>query len=100
MKIFDLVDAEGRVFAFEVPNGLLSRRGLARVVGTIAGVRVLQAPRLFSWSQEESFCEFEVDGQPFEAWEPFGDNSRYWIGPKPAQWCTQVELVRAAFEQH
>ncbi|GGA00902.1 hypothetical protein GCM10011408_22410 [Dyella caseinilytica] len=30
-------------------------------------------------------------------WEPFGDNSRYWIGPEPVHWCPQIDVVRHAF---
>jgi hypothetical protein len=56
------------------------------------------------WSSEENeeFCEFEVDGVPFVAWEPWGDNSRFWVGPKAKegqtpQWSPTVDRVRAAF---
>jgi len=48
--------------------------------------------------REEEFCEFEVDSEAFVAWEPFGDNSRYWIGPKDGKWNVQVDKVRAAFQ--
>ena len=36
-------------------------------------------------------------GQRFLVEEPFGDNSRYWIGPEPPVWCEQIDVVRRAF---
>jgi hypothetical protein len=50
-----------------------------------------------SWFREEQFCEFEVEGQRFVIEEPYGDNSRYWIGPEPPAWCEQIGVVRDAF---
>ncbi len=34
-------------------------------------------PRRFSWMGEDEFCEFELEGQTFVVYEPFGDSSRY-----------------------
>ena len=99
MKVYDLHDPNGHVFAFEVENIFLSRRGVVRVVRAIPGVVVARTPRLFSWLREEEFCEFVIDGQTFVAWESFGDNSRYWIGPKPPHWCEQLTRVREAFSR-
>ena len=33
----------------------------------------------------------------FVVWEPFGDNDRYWIGPRPLRWVPEIEEVREAF---
>jgi hypothetical protein len=98
MKVYDLHDKAGRAFAFEIPNVLLGRKGACRVVRKIPGVRVLKSPKPFSWSRQEVFCEFEVSGQRFQIWEPFGDNSRYWIGPEPPEYTEVIGVVRHAFE--
>src|SRR5690348_1395829 len=100
MKVFDLVDQQGRVFAFEVENLGLGRRGLCRVVQSIPGVQLLSTPRSFSWFREEVFCQFSLGGATFEAWEPFGDNSRYWVGPKPVVYSPEIKTIRAAFVAH
>jgi hypothetical protein len=50
--------------------------------------------------RQEEFCTFEVQGQKFKAWEPWGDSSRYWIGPEAPSWCEQISVVRAAFIRH
>ena len=100
MQIYDLKDGEGRSFAFEVANWTLGRRGVCALVVQIPGATLLRKPRFLSWWREDEFCEFEVDGQRFTAWEPFGDNSQYWIGPEPPHWCPQIEVVREAFAAH
>jgi hypothetical protein len=100
MKLYDLKDKDGRIFAFEIPNWRLSRNGVCKVVRSIPEAHVLRTPRFLSRFREEEFCGFEVYGQKFKAREPFGDNSRYWIGPEPPHWCEQVEVARDAFARH
>ena len=85
------------MFAFEVANILLRRRGACSVVKQIPGARITRRPKLFSWFREDDFCEFEIDGITFVISEPFGDNSRYWIGPKPPRWVPQLAVVRETF---
>lgn len=98
MKTYELLDEEGRFFAFEVGNSGLGRSGVCRVVETIPGAKIVRRPKFLSWFREEEFCEFDVDGKKFIAWEPYGDNSRYWIGPEPIEPLPQTQRVRAAFE--
>jgi len=100
MKIYDLYDDQKRVFAFEVSNFGITRRGVCRLVQAIPGVVLVREPKLFSWFREDSFCEFTVDGETYEAEEPFGDSSRYWIGPCCPRWLPQTEKVREAFSRH
>ncbi len=97
MKIYELKDKEGRVFAFEVGNTLLSRRNVCKIVLAIPGARLIKKPCFLSRFREEEFCEFEVHGQKFAACESFGDGSRYWIGPKPPIWNQEVEKVKEVF---
>jgi hypothetical protein len=72
MTIHELKDKEGRVFAFEIGNFLVSRRRVCRIVRSIPGVRILRTPRFLSWLREDEFCEFELGGYKFKAWEPWG----------------------------
>lgn len=100
MKIYDLRDKEGRIFAFEIENLLLTRCGFCKIVKTIPGIKIKKSPRFFSWGREDEFCEFELDGHTFVSWEPFGDNDRYWVGPKSHVWCPPIDQVRTAFLRH
>lgn len=96
MRVYDIHDKEGRAFAFEVSNFLNWRWGIIRIVSKIPGARITWRPSLSLYSPDV-FCKFEINGIAFEVWEPFGDNSRYWIGPEPARWVPEIENVREAF---
>ena len=98
MKTFDLHDKEGRLHAFEISNSGIGRRGVLKVVRAIPGARVTREPmRFLSWFREDEFCEFVLNDRTFIAQEPFGDNSRYWIGTRPPGWCPELNAVREAF---
>ena len=97
MKIYELKDESGRVFAFEVGVALGGRRRVCSIVRAIPGVKVTKAPRFLSWFREEVFCEFERGEVEFQAQEPFEDNSRYWIGPEDTFWHPEIEAVIRAF---
>ena len=106
MRIYDIRDSEQRIFAFEVENFHLSRRLVCRIVGQIPACILIREPKESFWpfSNDDDFCEFELEGVRFIANEPWGDNGRYWIGPKaeesrPAKWSPQIECVREAFMQ-
>jgi hypothetical protein len=100
MKTYDIRgDGSGRLWAFEVDNAGLGRRDVCHVVEQIHGAKLLIGPKFLSWFRESTFCKFLVDGELYEAEEPYGDNSRYWIGPRPPRWLPQTEKVREAFAQ-
>ena len=97
MRIDDLRDGAGCLFAFEV-SSWLGRYGTLQVARTIPGVRIVREPRAwFSWWGDDTFLEFEVEGVTFVAWEAYGDSSEYWIGPEPVRPVPQTEIVRGAF---
>jgi hypothetical protein len=95
--VYDIKDADGRVFAFEVENLALGRRGVCKVLTRIPGCRLVRRPRFLSWLRESEFCQFEIENVTFVVDEFFGDNSRYWIGPEPPRWVPQIAAVRQAF---
>lgn len=97
MKTYPLYDEEDRLFAFEIGNTIIGRRGVCGIVQSIPGAKLLRTPKFLSWWREAEFCEFSLDGERFIAEEPFGDNSRYWVGPKPPRWLPQTEKVHEAF---
>jgi len=97
MKTYPLYDSQQRLVAFEVPNWRIGRRGVCSVVQRIVGATLTRRPRFLSWLREDVFCEFEVDGATYVVEEPWGDSSRYWIGPEPPRWLPQTEHVHRAF---
>jgi|GEM_PF-1282423 len=95
MKTYDLHDNQGRLFAFEIPN--IGRAALCDLLGSFPDTTLERRPCFLSEFREEEFCEFSFSGQTFRAWEPFGDNSRFWIGPEPAEYCEQTSRLQALF---
>ncbi len=95
MRVHDLKDSEGRVFAFEVSNAIIGRSGACAIIAGIPGVFGVR--RRSKGDRAEDRCFFHLQGQRFLVMEPFGDNPRYWVGPEPPAWCPQIELVRQAF---
>ena len=97
MRIHEVQDREGRAAAFEVSNAFLGRQGSLWVVRRVPGVTVTRSPRRWAVSEPDDFCEFDVGGVRFVVSEPFGDNSRYWVGPKPLRWVPEIDVVRETF---
>ena len=98
MKTYPLLDKEGKLQAFEVGNLMLSRRRATRIVESISGSTILRRPKWFSFSNQDIFCEFVINEVHFLIEEPFGDNSRYWVGKKELGWCSEIEIVEKAFK--
>ena len=74
-------EATGRTLAFEIDNIYMSLAAVARVLTAVPCVAGVRKRRPFSkW--EEIHIWFSFAGHDCVVWEPFGDNSRYWIGPK------------------
>ena len=106
MKLYGIPANTERFAAFEVANWRIGRRGACKIVRRIPAVKVLKEPVFLSWLREDIFCKFQVGDEIFEIEEPFGDNSRYWVGPasvgnngKILKWVPEIELVRTVFEQ-
>lgn len=72
--------ANDRIVYTEVGNTFVSVRQLARVIGRVPGVSAVRVRGLFQ-STGDVRMWFDFLGVPMEMAEPFGDNSRYWIGP-------------------
>ena len=100
MEVHDLLDEHGRMRAFEIDNVKVGRREVCGIVGRIPGAVVTRIPRRLSWIREEEFCAFSVGSRHFTVSEPFGDNSRYWIGPEQPGPCEEIAIVRQAFLEH
>ena len=100
MQVYEIKDGSGRIFAFEVDNGLLGRQAVIRIIERLPQAKLLKVPKLFSWFREDVFCKFEIMGHLFLVLEPFGDNSRYWIGPQDNAWYKEIDIIRDAFVKH
>jgi hypothetical protein len=80
MKVWPLHNERGEIIAFEIPHRFLSSRSVARYFSGIPGVTVTFVRRMFQFG-EDVHARFEYSGRRFVVWEPWGDNSRLWVGP-------------------
>ena len=85
MRTWPVTDEGGKVTAFEVSMLRIGLREIEGILRSNPDVSKLTRRRIFSPS--EVHITFYYRGVEYVVWEPFGDNSRYWIGPKdkPAQ---------------
>lgn len=94
MDTYPIAHKNGLPFAFEVQNAYALPRRIARILSHVDGVSDV---RLTRWSGRatDTRLEFKYLDRDYVVWEPYGDSSRYWIGPKntdePAPDITPVE---------
>ncbi|HEX5418377.1 MAG TPA: hypothetical protein VFY39_00120 [Gammaproteobacteria bacterium] len=80
MNTYPIKDAEGHPYAIEVDNAYVSVRSLAQLLGVVEGVAGVEVRKPFSRSGDAQ-AKFRFLDADYLIVEPFGDNSRYWIGP-------------------
>ena len=101
MRTYPLRTPSGEIYAFEVGNTLLSAAKIARIVQTTLGAQITYGPnRVFARSDVR--LRFMLRGVGFQVWEPFGDNSRYWVGPEsdPPTRHASIDAIQAAIEAY
>ncbi len=77
MKTYPHVRSDGTVASFEVSNAFPWSLGfMRRLLTSVEGVSGYKR----QWFNDDRFA-FVYCGRPCVVNEPFGDNSRYWIGP-------------------
>ena len=92
---------DGTLTGFAVSNLLLRRRGVARIIRCIAGVRIIREQSRFRIGDRDDFLEFVIDDVTFLAIEPFGDNAEFWIVSEPTNGDTeQLRRTQDAFARH
>lgn len=79
-----MTSADGRLIAFEIENAYAGPFVVARLLSRAEGVTDVARRRAFS-SDSEVHVRFKYFGHPCVVWEPYGDNSRYWIGPEDTE---------------
>ena len=100
MKIYPLEDKNGCKIGFEIESSYISLRKIVEILSTVDKVSKIQTRRLFERSNGKHI-EFEFEGEWFVVMEPFGDNSRYWIGPKDKPKISiNLSDIENAFEEY
>lgn len=79
MRTYPRRDESSRMAAFEIGNAFMHWRSIEKLLQDTEGVSDIQRRPLFrDW--DGIHIKFAYLGVRCCVWEPFGDNSRYWIG--------------------
>jgi len=93
MKTFQYTRDNGSLRGFEIRNTFISLLQIMRILGRINGVTDVK--RNFGSDDRVLFL---FNGESCVVNEPFGDNSRYWIGPAfPGESTLRIEPLHHAF---
>ncbi|MBZ2208396.1 hypothetical protein [Massilia soli] len=93
-------EPDGRLSAFEVENAYIGPSAVAQILRGTEGVTEVEQRRLFS-RDSDVHVKFKYRGYPCIVWEPYGDNSRYWIGPASTGMFTEdMAPVEKAFAHY
>jgi hypothetical protein len=101
MRTFPL-STGGVCHAFEIEQVYVcTARTLRRIVSTIGGVSNVRRPPRTS-DAGDIRMEFDYSGTEFIVWEPYGDSSRYWIGPRNVADSDPVHIlvIEEAFKRY
>lgn len=100
MKTFPIKSEDGRCFALEVENAYITPGRIAQLLQGVEGVTDIRARKPFS-SSSDVHVSFGYKGRQFVVWEPYGDSSRYWIGPKDENdHSTDVQALQEVFAKY
>jgi hypothetical protein len=80
MHTHPIRNSSGHLLAFEVGNTLIGPATFGRIMESKLGARIIPKP----WKKFKNAdvrLGFELRGDQFIVVEPYGDNSRYWVGP-------------------
>jgi hypothetical protein len=102
MRTFPVIGDDGIQRAFEIEHVYISRGALFQLLSSIEGVSCVTKP-----DRKERTAgvrvEFKHRDVDFFVWEPYGDNSRYWIGPKEnliLRDPSQLREIEEAFDRY
>ncbi len=92
-------EATGETLGFEIELVYISLAAVARLLSSIEGVSDLRRRRPFT-RFDEVHIRFQYKGTECVVWEPFGDNSRYWIGQRESSPTVDMTELEKAFQDY
>lgn len=95
--ITPLFNDNGQLYAFEVDNTYISLATVVNLLSSVNGVEIISKRRMFSG--DDIHIKFLLSGNRMIVWEPYGDNSHYWIGPENDEHF-DISRLLAAFESY
>jgi hypothetical protein len=80
LKTYPIRRDDGSLHAFEIRNTFISMGAIRRILRSVDGVSSIK--RQF---RSDDRLTFNFNGVPWVVHEPWGDSSRYWVGPTEAK---------------
>ena len=99
MKVYKMIRESEQLFAFEIDNIYIRPRKIAKLLDAVDGVSNISLRKPFCTSSD-IHLEFKYCGKDFIVWEPYGDSSRYWIGPKQDGCAIDISILVKVFEEY
>lgn len=106
MKTFPIKLKDGHLYAFEIDNTDIWPRRISKLLNTLDGVTKIQRKKLLrrldkDHSEDTVHIKFSYNNKEFVVLEPWGDSSRYWIGPKDSNDIeTGIIEIESVFQKH
>ena len=80
MIVEELADKSGEVYAFQVQSILIPLKRIIKLLQRESSVAQIKTRSVLECNPDVH-CEFVYRGERYMIWEPYGDSSRYWVGP-------------------
>jgi len=78
MKTYPILSDKGDFLGFEIDNTFIRSSTIIKLLQKNLNLQDIQKQKFFDSSEVR--ISFIYKNQNYIVWEPFGDNSRYWIG--------------------
>ena len=97
MKIYKTINDDGELLPIlQIDRICISNKELVKVLSKVNGVTEIIRNGFFVSNlnlHKDIKIKFNYEGVKFIVWEPFGDNSRLWIGPEYILGDTENESI-------
>lgn len=102
METYKLKTEDGTQFGFEIENVYISTFKIAKILSGVDGITNIQRRKLFhKYDDDEYRLMFDFNDDTYLIFEPFGDNSRYWIAPENSDYSTpKISVIEEIFRQY
>lgn len=95
MKTNSFFREDGSMCGFEFPHTWVRMATILAILRSVPGVEGVHR----TWFNEHR-VRFRLDSESFVVWEPWGDNSWYWVGPIDDASHVDLTAILAAFDAH
>lgn len=97
MKTYPILRPNGSLRGFEITSAWLTFRPLLRLLRSVPGVTDVRR----NWFKDDRVT-FNFHGKPAVVSEPWGDNSRYWVGLQEPDASPEIDIspIQEAFKRY